>query len=490
MKRGYFQLFINGEKHRVTDADAFLSLSDYLRVRRGLCGTKIVCSEGDCGACSVLVARLDEPEKSGSPGYRAVDACLTWMFQLDRTHVITVEGLEENATPHPVQDAMVACHGSQCGFCTPGFVIATVGLLEDTGSLDVDARRLDDEKVRRGLTGNLCRCTGYVQICNAARSVDPAIVKSLRDRHPVGPMLRDLSEDMGCVHLRSENGREVFAPTTLNEALDFLSHHPGTKIVAGATDVGVAINKGLIAPQSIMYIGRLGVLGEVYVADGELVIGAAATWAAVEAAASGVMPEFAKILSRFGAPQIRHSGTVGGNVINASPIADSLPLLFVTDARLRLVHAGGERTVRVNDFYLGYKKLDLRPGELLAEVRLTIPRADQSLRLYKISKRRDLDISTFTAAVLLTLEGQRIVAAKIAYGGVAPVVVRLPLTEAFLAGKPLSEAVMTDAGVIARGEITPISDVRATAEYRLALAETILLKAFFDLVPEADAAAT
>jgi xanthine dehydrogenase small subunit len=475
MARAYLHLSINGRRHRVTGDDALLSLSDFLRHRLGLVGTKIVCSEGDCGACSVIIARSGE----AAGRYVPVDACITWMFQLDRASIITIEGLRRGDELHAMQRAMIEGHGSQCGFCTPGFVMAMAALAADAAAAGREA--MSDGELRRGLTGNLCRCTGYSQIIEAGRSVDLSGIEPLMRRNPPAE-LGALDEHASAgVRIIGDGGREVCVPASLHEAVEYLAASPEAKIVCGATDVGVQINKGAITPGKVLYIGGLAELKRVVSAQGRLTIGAAATWYDVAAAVKDLLPPLAQIIERFGAPQVRHAATIGGNIINASPIADSLPLLYVTDARLRLVNAGGQRWVRMADFVCGYRKLDLRAGELLADVELTLPANGQVLRLYKVSKRRDLDISTFTAAMLFTLAGDRVEEARIAYGGVGPVVLRLPRAEAHLRGKVLTEALMTEAGAIARGEVAPITDVRASSDYRSELANTILLKAYHDI---------
>jgi len=479
--RDHLVLYINGARHVVAGGDAFLSLSDYLRHRCGLIGTKIVCSEGDCGACTTLVGRPDAERTAFH--YRPVDACIQFMFQLDGAHVVTVEGLRPDARLNDVQQAMIDGHGSQCGFCTPGFVMAMTGLLEN-------ADALDEPQLRHGLTGNLCRCTGYTSIVEAGLQCDGAEHERLGDVYPAAPMQADLGKLAGDAIAieRPLDGatQRVACPTTLAEATAFLAAHPTARLVAGATDVGVRANKSGRLPETILDLNRVAELAFVEIAGGKLRCGARATWTSLLAACNSTLPEFARILSIFGAPQIRHVGTIGGNIANGSPIADSLPLLYVMDATLILASAAGRREVNINKFYRGYKQLDLAPGELIAEVRLPLP-ADDALRLYKVSRRRDLDISTFTAAIRMRLSGDEIAEARIAYGGVGPVVLRAPRTEAFLAGQPFTLETMHAAGDLAVDEITPISDVRGAADYRRQLARNVLVKFFHqqqaDLAP-------
>lgn len=475
--RDHVLLYINGRRHHVSANDCFSSLSEFLRLRLGLVGTKIVCSEGDCGSCTVLVGRPD----NGRFYYRPVDSCIQWMFQLDGTHVVSVEGLRTGSQLTPVQEAMIQCHGSQCGYCTPGFVVATTGLLERHD-------RLREEDLRYGLTGNLCRCTGYVPIVDAGLELDPAAVTHMNELYPPEAMLAEFETTAGdALSIKaSAHGRtrQFFGPTSVETAVEVMSKHPEAKVVAGATDVGVQLNKGVIDPDVFLDLNRVAALEGVAIEVDEqgetLVAGARATWTEIEEACRDAVPEFHGIVSIFGSPQIRHVGTIGGNIINASPIADSLPFLFVAGATLELQSRDATRTVDINDFYQGYKKFDLRPGELLTRVRVPLPSSGDMLRLVKVSRRRDLDIATFTAAILMRLEGDEIAEARLAFGAVGPTILRARRTEEFLRGKPFSETTMRAAGDVATGEITPISDVRGSAEYRYQLTRNVLLKFYHE----------
>lgn len=471
--RDFVLLYINGHRQQVTGGDCFLNLSDYLRRRCGLVGTKIVCSEGDCGACTVLIGRPD----SNSLRYLPVDSCIQFVFQLDGTHVVTVEGIGHNGELTPVQDAMVRCHGSQCGFCTPGFVVTMTGLLEDR-------KRLSEDCLRHGLTGNLCRCTGYVPIVEAGIDIELDAVRRMNEHYPPEPMLRDFArvagEAISVVDSRPTQMKHYYGPCSLDAALDLLAHHPQAKVVAGATDVGVQLNKRTIEPDVLIDLNRVPELTGAEIDGDELVVGARATWSDLEDQCRDVVPEFHRIISIFGAPQIRHVGTLGGNVINASPIADSLPFLFVTETELELASRTGCRTVNITEFYRGYKQIDLVPGELLTQIRIPLPTPNQCLRLYKVSRRRDLDISTFTAALLVELEGETIADVRIALGAVGPTVLRARQTEAFLRGRLLDEATMLAAGDVAVSEITPITDVRGSEDFRRQLTRNVLLRFYHE----------
>lgn len=468
-------VYVNGRRHEVRGRDVFLSLSDFLRRARGLTGTKIVCSEGDCGACSVLIGR---PAADGSRlVYRPIDSCIQFMFQLEGTHVVSVEGLGGEESPSAVQAAMVDCHGSQCGFCTPGFVVAMTGLLEDRDELN-------ETSMRCGLTGNLCRCTGYTSIIEAGAKVDVERHERMAKKYPADAMISEFSQRRRePVEVAAEwnSVRHACAsPGDLPGALAFLKEHPNATIVAGATDIGVRINKTTNVPMAILDLNRVAELEHVAVEGSELVAGARASWTALERVCEARAPEFHKIVRVFGAPQIRHVGTIGGNIANASPIADSLPFLFVMDAVLELQSADGTRSVPITKFYQGYKKFDLRPGELIARVRVPLVSDGELLRLYKVSRRRDLDISTFTAGVRMRLDGETITEIAIAFGGVGPTVIRARKTEEFLRGRTLDEATMQQAGEVAVSEITPISDVRGAADYRYQLTRNVLVRFYHE----------
>lgn len=465
-------LFVNGWEHRVSGEDAFLTLSDFLRKRLSLCGTKIVCSEGDCGSCSTLCGRLNADGDAFQ--YQSIDSCIRFVFQLDRCHIVTVEGLASGDQLHPVQEAMVKCHGSQCGFCTPGFVMSMAGILEQN-----DAPTQEDW--RYGLTGNLCRCTGYSPILEAGNQLAGCAVRNLNEQYSPGEMIRQI-EAASSNTVRIEcDGSVVCCPRSLSEATEFLCEYPEAEIIAGATETGVRFNKGLCSATVWLDLNAVDNLASASVVGNELVMGARATWTDLERITQTYATPFHDIVKVFGSPQIRNVATIGGNIINASPIADSLPFLIACDAMLTLVSKQGTRNVPINDFFKGYKQIDLKPGELLSEIRMALPPTDRKLRLYKVSRRRDLDISTFTGAIWVDLEGDTIKDAGIAYGAVGPTVLRLKQTESFLHGETFSLDTMRRAGDIALQEITPLSDVRGGEEFRNQLAKNVLQKFFHEV---------
>lgn len=491
--RSFILLFVNGREHRVAGEDAFLTLSTFLRDRLKLCGTKNVCNEGDCGSCSTLCGRLDEAHDQVR--YQAIDSCIRFVFQLDGCHIVTVEGLAPpcngavvpatEPSLSPVQQAMVDCHGSQCGFCTPGFVVAMTGILEDN----------DDPSVsqwRDGLTGNLCRCTGYSPIISAglesAKHHQPQ--HAMNQRYPAAAMRKTWSQFDGddvLVQAIDHAGetQKAACPSDLDTALQILADEPDATLIAGATEWGVRFNKVDLGIRTWLDLNRVDELTACRIEEDEqgdaIVLGGRATWTDLEELTRDHVPQFYGIVKVFGSPQIRNVGTIGGNIINASPIADSLPFLMACDAVLTLTSQTGRREVPINDFYLGYKNIDLHPGELLEQIRVPLPPSGRDLKLYKVSRRLDMDISTFTAAIWMDRDGDRITDAGIAYGAVGPVVLRLRKTESFLRGKPFSLETMQSAGEVAVGEISPLTDVRGGADFRLQLARNVLQKFYHEI---------
>jgi xanthine dehydrogenase small subunit len=464
--RDHLRFYLNGRPQTVRGDVAFESLTDYLRGRLGLVGTKVVCAEGDCGACTVLVGRA----AGDAVRYAPVDSCIQFLYQLDGTHIVTVEGLSQNGDLHPVQRAMVDCHGSQCGYCTPGFVMALAGWAEGGCR--------DDQRL--ALTGNLCRCTGYLPILDAANAIAAEPPESVSSRYDT-PALVDELRQLTLEPLSITDGRRTFvAPTTLAEAVAFKAAHPTAVIVAGGTELGVLRNKRGCDPAAILTLARVPNLNSIELREDHVVIGAKVTWAQVERDLVPVLPALDPIVRRFGPPQIRAVATVAGNVVNGSPIADSLPLLMVMDAELELVGPRGSRRRPINGFYKGYKQKDMTADELLTHVILPLPTGDERLRLYKVSRRNDLDIATFGAAIRIHESDAIIRWAAVAYSGVGPIVARLPRTEAALIGKPFRELTFRHAGRIARSEVTPLTDVRGGRDFRLQLAENILTKFYFE----------
>lgn len=467
--RDFVLTYINGTRHEIRGLRAFQSLSDFLRYDLGLVGTKVVCAEGDCGSCSVFLGEARE----GRMHYRTVTSCIQYVFQLDCAHVITIEGLNTNGRLNPIQEAMARCHGAQCGFCTPGFIVALQAMFESRAPVT-------EHRARAACVGNLCRCTGYEPIIRAACETDVAQVRRLDEAFPPEQMVADFSQLASQPLLIRADGKTFFKPVSIDSAAEFKRENPHCTIVAGGTDVGVQMNKGLRNPRAFMGLWGLSELRGIARIGDTLAAGATASLSDLEAACADALPEYARMLNYFGSPPIRNAGTLGGNIANGSPIGDTMPALFVLNAEIELAGISGARRVNINDFYTGYRKTVLADDELITRVFIPLPAADETFKLYKISRRKDLDISAFTAAFWLRRSNGLIVEARVAYGGVGPVILRLRHAEELLRGNTFSEEIFDEAAQAARGEITPISDVRGSSEYRSQLAENVMKKFYID----------
>jgi xanthine dehydrogenase small subunit len=465
--RDHVLLYVNGTRHEVAGDAVFRSLSDFLRYDLGLTGTKVVCAEGDCGSCSVLLGRAGGDRFD----YRPVCSCIQFLFQLDCTHIVTVEGLRYDGELNPVQEAMVRCQGSQCGFCTPGIVVSMCAMFD--GSIDGD--------VRKALVGNLCRCTGYEPIIRAGLETAASSMRPLNELFPPSKLLADLQRHAREPVLARSGERSFFKPDTIESATRFKGDNPECTIVSGATDLGVQVNKGIRQLGSVLSLSALPDLRGIRQEDGMLVVGGGASIADLEHATRDAIPEYSRLLYWFGSPPIKAAATLGGNIANASPIGDSMPALFVLNADIELVGHTTTRRVNINDFYSGYRKTVMNADELISRVFIPIPPTDEIFKLYKVSRRKDLDISAFTAAIWMKVKADVIREARVAYGGVAPVILRLPKTEAHLIDSPMELATFEQAGRIARTEVKPITDVRGSMDYRLQLSENIMVKLWHDV---------
>ena len=436
---------LNGETVEV-DAPATRTLLDWLRDDRGLTGTKEGCNEGDCGACTVMVT--DEA------GARALNACILFLPQLHGRAVRTVEGCSGPlGQMHPVQDTMVAEHGSQCGFCTPGFVVSmAVGHLNG---------RRDHDDV---LAGNLCRCTGYAPIVRAAEAAENLAAPDwVRDQVP------------------EVEGLEV-APETSDDLAAWYLAHPDTTLVAGATDVGLWVTKGLDDLSEVVFLNRCRDLQHISVTDGSIKIGAGVTMAALLPVLREYHPSYAELVRRYGSEQVRQAATIGGNIANGSPIGDNPPALIALDATLRLRRGDVRRELPMEDFFLDYGRQDLGRGEFVEEI--TISKVAPDLRCYKLSKRFDQDISAVCGCFNIRVEDDKVANARIAFGGMAGVPKRAKAVEVALMGQPLSrDSVEVAIGGFAE-DFQPLSDMRAGAEYRLAAAGNMLRRYVRDIAGE------
>lgn len=464
--------FLRGtEIVEVAPAHPTETLLDYLRLSERATGTKEGCGEGDCGACTVALGRLED----GKVVYRPVNACIQLLGMADGAHVVTVEDIGTPEAPHPVQAAMVTHHGSQCGFCTPGIVMSLFTLYQAGGPV---SRAVVEDR----LAGNLCRCTGYRPILDAAQE---AITGAPAD---------DIAAHAGEIAARLEeiqSGRDLFvgtparffaAPASVAALCELMARFPDATLVAGATDVGLWVTKELKELPKIIWLGRVEGLDAVTDTGDLLVIGATASFDAVHAQMAAIDDDLGELWRRIASKQVRSAGTVGGNVANGSPIGDSPPALIALGAQLELRSTAGVRVIDLEDFFIAYRKQDRRPGEFVSRLFVPKLKAGEVLRAYKISKRFDQDISAVMAAFKFTLEEGRVVGARLAFGGMAGTPKRASATEAALIGvDPADVAAVRAAAAHIATDFTPMDDHRASAAYRRSVAEGLIVKALAEI---------
>jgi xanthine dehydrogenase small subunit len=436
---------------------------EHLRQRLHLTGTKEGCAEGDCGACTIAYVDVDH---AGRPALRSVNACLVLLPMLHGRRVWTVEGLRAaDGRHHPVQEALVQALGSQCGYCTPGVVMT---MLEACYRDDLDAPwKLDDQ-----MAGTLCRCTGYRPIMDATRAVAGA-----RPAGAIAAALDAPPRALPALDYRA-HGQRFVRPDSLEGLWAALDEAPDARFVAGATDLGLEVTKSRATWPVLICLEGIPALTAITARDGAWSIGAGVTLSALEAAAEDALPALARMLRYFGARQIKNRATVGGNLCNASPIGDLAPILLALGASARIAGPGGERTVPLADFFVGYRQTALAPGEILAGIALTAPAPGDRVAAYKVSKRRELDISAVAAGMYVRLDGAIVAEARLAYGGMAATPARATKTEAALVGQPWTEATVEAACARLAQDFTPLSDHRGSAWYRATLAAN-LLRGFF-----------
>jgi xanthine dehydrogenase small subunit len=476
------RFFYRGAVHEVSGVAPTQTVLQHLREDLHCTGTKEGCAEGDCGACTVVIGSLED----GKLEMKAVNSCIQFTPTLDGKALFTVEDLQQaGGALHPVQQALVECHGSQCGFCTPGFAMSLWGmyLKQDglpSGQGCPSRREIDDT-----LSGNLCRCTGYRPIIDAARRMGE-LPRVDFDREALANTLRTLQREAGAVFsFRGSFGNQTFhAPRTVDELAAARAAHPQAVLLAGSTDVGLWVTKQMRELHDIIYLGNVQELKAVRELDGVLEIGAGVTLNDAYAAICRHYPELGELWQRFASLPIRNAGTLGGNVANGSPIGDSMPWLIALGSRLVLRSQGGERALALEDFYLGYQQKDMQPGEFVQALRIPLPRPEVVFRTYKLAKRFDQDISAVCAAFAFELDEGVVRGARIAFGGMAATPKRAPLAEAALLGRSWTEAALEDAIAALARDYAPLSDMRASGAYRMQAAQNLLRRFWFETRPD------
>ena len=463
------RFYYRGAVQEVREVAPTQTILQHLREDLHCTGTKEGCAEGDCGACTVVIGSLED----GRLNLKAVNSCIQFTPTLDGKALFTVEDLQQqDGSLHPVQQALVECHGSQCGFCTPGFAMSLWGMYLKQESHGLAGRQPSRCQIDDALSGNLCRCTGYRPIIDAARRM-VELPPSAFDRAALAERLQLLQRAHGFSY--EAKGARFHTPRTLDELVQLRAEHPAALLLAGSTDVGLWVTKQMRELNEIIYLGQVDALKTVQEADGMLSIGAGVTLDDAYAAVCRHYPaELGEMWQRFASLPIRNAGTLGGNVANGSPIGDSMPWLIALGSKVVLRGAAGERELALEDFYLGYQQKDLRAGEFVQAVRIPLPQAGRQFRTYKLAKRFDQDISAVCAAFAVTLDGAHVASARIAYGGMAATPRRAAAAEAALVGQPWNEAAVRAAMTAMAQDYAPLSDMRASSNYRMQAAQNLL----------------
>jgi len=462
-----------GRAVQLADITPTLTLLDYLRLHEHAVGTKEGCAEGDCGACTVVLRK----RMNGSLVYQPVNACVLLAGQADGAEVITVEDLADGATLHPVQEQLASQHGSQCGFCTPGFVMALFALYHQPRATPLDRSAVND-----WIAGNLCRCTGYRPIVDAALSScsGAAADRFVADERAITAAL-DALDDGEDVFV-GDNGRFFAAPASIASLATLYAAHPDAVLVGGGTDVGLWITKKLQSLAKIIWLGRVTGLDAIDETPNAVTFGATVTHQAAMPHLAALDHDLGELMRRFAGSQVRAVGTIGGNIANGSPIGDTPPALIALGATLRLQRGDAHRELPLEDFFVAYGKQDRAAGEFVRSVRVPKLAATERFRCYKISKRFDQDISAVMGAFKFTVDGPRITSARIAFGGMAATPKRARDAEQALVGADLAdEASWRPALNILDRDFTPLTDQRASAAYRGGVAKALLMKALAEV---------
>ncbi len=466
------KFILDDELIQIDDVDPTRTVLQYLREDLRRTGTKEGCAEGDCGACTVVVAERNQDGDGVS--LKAINSCIQFLPTLHGKQLITVESLQPKGEPlHPVQQAMVECHGSQCGFCTPGFVMSLFVLYKTNEQ--PSRTEIDD-----ALAGNLCRCTGYRPIVDAANAMYD-LPQALTDTVQTAQLAELDASDSLCVE---QGNRKFFAPVSSEELAALLADFPDATILAGGTDVGLWVTKQQRVLDIVIYTGRIAELGRIEESETHIEIGAAVTLSECMQTIIANYPNLEELFRRFASPPIRNAGTLGGNIANGSPIGDSMPALMVAGTTLLLRSQHGEREVTLEDFYIDYQVKDLKPGEYVAMVRMPRPHPGAILRSHKLSKRFDQDISAVCSAYRLELDGDKVAAFAMACGGLAATIKRASHCEAALIGEVWNEASVARAMDALAEDFSPISDMRASSDYRLRATQNMLRRFYLESTGE------
>jgi xanthine dehydrogenase small subunit len=472
MARQSLKFLRRGEVVELHSFSPTRTLLDYLRLEEKSKGTKEGCNEGDCGACTIALGSLE----NGHVVYEPVNACILLLGQIDGKELVTVDDLAVNGKLHPVQRAFVDNHASQCGFCTPGFVMALFTLYHA-------GKKPTRQEIVDHIAGNLCRCTGYRPIVDAALKACTGKPQDAWARAEKETARALAALDDGADVFVGDENTFFAAPATQGSLAELYAAHPDATVVAGATDVGLWVTKQLRSLPKVIHIGRARGLDEIVDYASQISIGASATYGDAGPHLAAIDPDIGEVIRRIGAKQVRASGTIGGNIANGSPIGDTPPMLIALGATLHLRHGAHERSLPLEDFFVAYGRQDRNAGELVWRVDVPKLKANEMFRCYKLSKRRDQDISAVMGAFKFTFDVRRIVSARVAFGGMAATPKRAAKTEAALREISIDDPLSWGKAIaMLQEDYQPIGDMRASADYRLEMAEVMLGKALLEIV--------
>ena len=468
------RFLLNDTEICLTDAAGSDTLLDFIRLKRQLYGTKEGCAEGDCGACTVLVGRLLD----GRLRYEPINACIRFLASCHGCHVVTIEHLRgQDGRLHPVQQAMVDHHGSQCGFCTPGFVMSLYGLWMTNPDPSV-------VEIENALQGNLCRCTGYEPIVKAALAAAKAGGQAMDALALERDRVTEWAHAIPAARVESQrDGDRAILPADSADLAAALAENPGATIVAGATDVGLWVTKMMRNISPTIFIGHLPELKQVRRDEDGFTIGATVTYSEFEPVIAQHYPQVLDYWQRIGGWQVRNAGTIGGNIANGSPIGETPPLLIALGGSVTLRSTQGTRRVALQDFFIEYGKQDRRKDEFVEAVHIPLPGQDR-IAAYKVSKRMHSDITATAAAFRIATDGATITGARIAFGGMDAIPRRAEGAEAALLGQPFAAASFEAAAIAAESDFRPLSDWRASADYRRKLAGNLIRRFWLEQAGE------
>jgi len=457
----------------IENLDPNLTVLQYLREIQFNTGTKEGCASGDCGACTVVLAELDA-DNTGQLHYKSINSCITFVGSLHGKQLITVEDLKEKTKLHHAQQTIVDNHASQCGFCTPGFVMSSFALHKHN-------KAPTRAQVLEALAGNLCRCTGYRSIIEAAITESIGVDEDSFARHYQETVATLTELQKLPAPTLTGNGHNFIAPKNIDELAYELTHEPKSTLVAGGTDLALSVTQNLATIEKLVYVGNVEELTTIEETESEIIIGSALPYSKFIDTLHHYYPDLGDMIERIGSKQVRNNGTLGGNIGNASPIGDMPPALIALGATMTLHVNGSERTILVEDYFVDYKKTLLMPSEFIKSVQIPKPTSGQTLKLYKISKRIDDDISAVLAAFFIEEKEQQITNVRLAFGGMAATPKRAPAAEAVLQGNSLTKESVAAAKEALATDFQPMTDVRASDKYRMTVAQNLIEKCYLEL---------